>query len=92
MMMMMRRVAGLHIKKQLWNLPMELTKELMKQMHEKQKGRCTGDGEQTDDVTQDVIIDLFSGGESWRHIIESYDYIYLPVDIAKLNAKWCTQD
>ena len=71
-----RRLAGKHIKQQLWSLPVELTKELMEQLH---KTPC----EESDDAQtpRDVIIDLFSGGESWREITEQYGYYYIPVDI-----------
>ncbi len=38
-------------------------------------------------IPKDVIIDLFSGGESWREITEEYGYDYIPVDIEKPKEK-----
>jgi hypothetical protein len=83
-----RKLAGKHIKQQLWSIPHSLTKELMKQMHENEKLKPHEMGE--DSVIKDIVFDLFSGGESWRNIIESYDFTYCPVDIKK-HVERCQQ-
>jgi len=79
-----RRLAGKHIKQQLWSLPLELTKELMEQLH---RAPCEESIQDGIHIPKDVIIDLFSGGESWREITEEYGYEYIPVDIEKPKEK-----
>lgn len=70
-----RRLKGRHLKKRLWSLPKLLCEELMMQMRLKGK----------EDDNRNVIIDLFSGGESWRETVEQNGYIYIPVDLRTIN-------
>jgi hypothetical protein len=68
-----RRLRGKNVKKQLWSIPKRLCEELMQQMKQ-----------ENEDDGRDVFIDLFSGGESWREIVEQNGYIYIPVDLRTL--------
>jgi hypothetical protein len=38
-------------------------------------------------VAQDIVLDLFSGGESYRAAVEAAGYRYVPVDILTLGEK-----
>ena len=84
-----RRLGGKHQKKQLWSLPKTLTEELLCAVQEKQQS-AVSDSQSTVPVTeqcpttQRVVIDLFSGGESWREVVESKGFRYIPVDIRPL--------
>ena len=42
--------------------------------------------EQAQSSQKQYVIDLFSGGESWRESVESTGLIYIPVDIKTLVA------
>ena len=54
-------------------------------MEQLNKAPCEeNDGAQ---IPKDVIIDLFSGGESWREVTEQYGYHYIPVDIETPKVK-----
>ena len=70
-----RKLQGVHLKKQLWSLPKGLCEELIQDM------------QKSEDKGRDVIIDLFSGGESWRTTVEQNGYIYIPVDLKTLDTK-----
>ena len=56
---------------QKWEIPHNLCAEVVAQM--------SGKGH-----TGDVILDLFSGGESYRKAVEAAGYIYVPVDLQTL--------
>ena len=36
---------------------------------------------------KDVIIDFFSGGESYRRAVEAAGYLYIPVDLITMEAR-----
>ena len=73
-----RRVEGPHAKKQLWSIPQHLMEELLPQ---------PTDTEPIDCAQPKYVFDLFSRGESWRKLVESQGYIYVPVDIKTLTAE-----
>jgi hypothetical protein len=74
-----RSLKGKHITQQLWSLPNDLTSELMEQMKNTVWDSDT-------EVRKDIVLDLFSGGESWRRAVEDQGYKYFPVDIAVKKA------
>ena len=61
---------GPNVLKELWKLPQALTHEFIAQLPD--PGTCD---------EKMVVLDLFSGGESWRRAVEAAGYIYVPVDI-----------
>ena len=63
-----RALMGPRQKQQLWALPEGLTEELMDAIASKQPNKK-------------YVIDMFSGGESWRKSVERQGYTYIPVDI-----------
>ena len=63
-----RALMGPRQKQQLWALPEGLTEELMDAVANKQPNKK-------------YVIDMFSGGESWRKSVERQGYTYIPVDI-----------
>ena len=69
-----RRVSGKEVKKQLWHIPKMLTAEILGQILP-QKQTKLPDGRPC------YVIDLFSGGESWKQGVESAGFRYLPVDL-----------
>jgi hypothetical protein len=65
---------GPNVLKELWKLPQALTHEFISQLPD--PGTCD---------EKMVVLDLFSGGESWRRAVEAAGYIYVPVDIKLHN-------
>ena len=55
---------------QKWQIPHLLCEEVVSKMKPKND--------------QKIILDLFSGGESYRNAVESAGYTYVPVDIKTL--------
>ena len=47
-------------------------------------------GEENDH--RDVIIDLFSGGESWKATVEQNGFIYIPVDLKTLDVNCMNEE
>ena len=66
-----RGVQGSSRMIQKWQLPKALTEEFV--------------GELQQIEGKKYVIDLFSGGESWREATEKAGYTYIPVDIQKLG-------
>ena len=63
-----RALMGPRRKQQLWELPEGLTEELMDAVASKQPNKK-------------YVIDMFSGGESWRKSAERRGDTYIPVDM-----------
>jgi hypothetical protein len=74
-----KKPSGQHYKKTVWELPVELTREYMKEFCSKH-----------DSPEGSIVLDLYSGGESWRKATEEAGLIYIPVDIRKF--KWSDDD
>ena len=70
---------GKNVKKLLWRLPQLLTHEFTEQLRQTQTSK-----------EQKVVIDFFSGGESWKAAVEEAGYIYLPVDVRTLTTPTVT--
>jgi hypothetical protein len=70
---------GKNVKKLLWRLPQLLTHEFTEQLRQTQTNK-----------EQKVVIDFFSGGESWKAAVEEAGYIYLPVDVRTLTTPTVT--
>ena len=69
-----RTYKGPSVKKLLWRLPQKLTHEFTEQLKQTQMKS-----------DQKVVIDFFSGEESWKAAVEEAGYIYLPVDVRTLT-------
>ena len=63
-----RALMGPRRKRQVWALLEGLTEELMDAVANKQPNKK-------------YVINMFSGGESWRKSVEQQGYTYIPVDI-----------
>ena len=59
-------------KSKLWQLPPQLTREIMEALAEVQPDRK-------------YVFDFFAGEESWRQAVEEQGYKYIPVDLTKLK-------
>ena len=94
-----RRLKGTKVKQQLWSLPKLLTTEILaacvaSRGHECQKRiqrrllterqRAYSTDRETLNDRPMYVIDLFSGGESWRTTVEGMGLVYVPVDISPL--------
>ena len=66
-------VTGKGSKHQKWMIPFDLTQEVVAQLGQADNRR--------------YVIDLFSGGESYRAAVEAAGYIYVPVDINDFKGK-----
>ena len=58
---------------QKWKIPHKLCEEVLAEMPAR--------------VGQDIVLDLFSGGESYRAAVEAAGYRYVPVDILTLGER-----
>jgi hypothetical protein len=67
-----RAVKGPHKLKKLWEIPKPLTWEVMEALGPPTDGR-------------DVIVDLFSGGRSWKEAVMAKGYHYISIDITALE-------
>jgi hypothetical protein len=67
-----RKVSGPHYKKTVWQVPKALTEEYLQELI---RSRSV--------PTDSIVLDLFSGGESWRKATEAAGLTYIPVDIKK---------
>ena len=65
-------VTGTDQMLQKWEIPHNLCAEVIAQMS-------------TTQHEGDVILDLFSGGESYRKAVEAAGYIYVPIDLKTLE-------
>jgi hypothetical protein len=63
-----RLPPGPHRKQKLWSIPQLLQQELLQIVQERQAEKT-------------YVIDMFSGGESWRQQVENAGYNYIPVDL-----------
>jgi hypothetical protein len=95
-----RRLKGKKQKEQLWSLPKKLTEELLCAVQEQQNQSAPAvpapavhtqtaahSGPHTvprSNPSPHIIIDLFSGGESWRETVETAGFRYVPVNIRPL--------
>ena len=92
-----RRVTGKNVKKTLWSIPRDLIDEMLTKAtdqaikHNNQTDRTdrlTDTQTDTTDNTEAMyVIDLFSGGQSWRPSVEKIGMIYEPVDIQNSNGE-----
>ena len=64
-------VTGTDQMLQKWQIPHKLCAEVVQQLRPREG--------------KDVVLDLFSGGESYRAAVEAAGYIYVPVDIATVS-------
>jgi len=64
--------SGQHYKKTVWEIPEGLTREYLQEL----KQKCNAS-------TRRIVLDLFSGGESWKKATEEAGFTYIPVDIKK---------
>ena len=94
-----KTAKGKGIKQQLWSVPVDLTLEVLAGCRKKRRSQQQTDQTDSQSVQSDskppdskpvqYVIDLFSGGESWREAVESMGMVYIPVDIKTLVAAAC---
>ena len=86
------------MKHQLWSLPKLLATQVLAACVDQRDQQCKDRLQQqllanrqrqsTDKKQNDIpmyVIDLFSGGESWRTTVEGMGLVYVPIDIASCS-------